>query len=116
MLATGRDIAKLLEAIRQGGAGVVTRKSAAAMMSDQTGPLLGGDPGWSFGFGGAVLIDPSLANTPQSAGAWQWSGAYGNSWFVDPVKRLTVVMMGNTAPDGDWGAFPVSIRNAIYGK
>ena len=71
-------------------------------------------PGWGFGFGGAVLVDPSAASTPQSPGTWQWGGVYGHSWFVDPQRRLTVVALTNTALEGLYGRFPIDVRDAIY--
>ena len=71
-------------------------------------------PGWGFGYGWAVLIDPAAAQSPQSPGTLQWGGAYGHSWFVDPVRRLSVVALTNTALEGMAGAFPASIRDAVY--
>src|SRR3546814_10609156 len=46
-------------------------------------------PGWAFGYGAAVLEDPSRSGTPQSPGTYQWDGAYGHKWFIDPVEHLT---------------------------
>ena len=57
-------------------------------------------PGWEFGFGGAVLIDPKAAGTPQAPGTLQWNGAYGHKWFIDPANALTVVALTNTAFEG----------------
>jgi CubicO group peptidase (beta-lactamase class C family) len=71
-------------------------------------------PGWGFGFGGSVLIDPSTAGSPQSRGTWQWGGVYGHSWFVDPERQLTVVALTNTALEGLFGQFPFELRDAIY--
>jgi CubicO group peptidase (beta-lactamase class C family) len=43
-------------------------------------------------------------------------GAYGHSWFTDPLKKLTVVAFTNTALEGmsGGGRFPAEIRNTIY--
>ena len=54
-----------------------------------------------LGLGVAVLKDPELAESPASAGTWRWGGAYGHSWFVDPVRRLSVVALTNTAVAGN---------------
>ena len=87
------------------------------MMQDQVRtPISVLGAGWGFGFGGAVLLDPDAAGTPQSKGTWTWSGVYGNTWFVDPVRGLTVVAFTNTAPEGDSGSFPMQIRDAVYGQ
>jgi CubicO group peptidase (beta-lactamase class C family) len=42
-------------------------------------------------------------------------GAYGHSWFVDPVEQLTVVAFTNTAFEGMFGQFTVDLCNAVYG-
>lgn len=115
MSATALDFARLLDTIRAGGGALLTRASAAAMLANQIGALqviLG--PGWGFGFGGAVLLDPQAAGTPQSRGTWTWSGVYGNSWFVDPALGLTVVALTNVAPEGDSGPFTLQLRDAVY--
>lgn len=116
MVGTAGDMARLLEAVRLGGQPIVTSATAQSMMANQTGDLpvdLFG-AGWGFGFGGAVLVDPSSAKTPQSRGTWAWGGVYGHSWFVDPVEKLTVVVMTNTAFEGMAGKFPMDVRDAIY--
>lgn len=71
-------------------------------------------PSWGFGFGGAVLLDPQLAQVPQSAGTWKWGGVYGHHWYVDPGNRLTVVSLSNTAVEGMTGPFRAELMNAIY--
>lgn len=116
MVGTARDIAVALEAVRSGGAGILQESTARAMLSNQTGNLrtvLG--PGWGFGFGGAVLLDPEQAQSPQSAGTWTWGGGYGHSWFVDPQHGLVVVALTNTALEGMSGSFPRGVRDAVYG-
>jgi CubicO group peptidase (beta-lactamase class C family) len=72
-------------------------------------------PAWGFGFGGAVLMDSTLAGTPQGAGTWQWGGVYGHNWYVDPVSRLTVVAMTNTVLEGFNGRFVGDLMQAVYG-
>jgi CubicO group peptidase (beta-lactamase class C family) len=87
------------------------------MTSDQIAPLtvdLRG-PGWGFGFGAAILTAPELAQSPQSAGTYGWGGVYGHSWFVDPVRKIVVVSLTNTALAGMTGAYPVALRDAVYG-
>ncbi|MFT4102011.1 MAG: serine hydrolase domain-containing protein [Burkholderiaceae bacterium] len=116
MAGTGPDMMRVLEAIRQGGGAVVSPSMAEQMMSNQTDdlPLDLAGPGWSFGFGGAVLVDPAAAGTPQSPGTWRWGGVYGHTWFVDPVRELTVVGMTNTAIEGMAGQYTIDLRDAVY--
>jgi CubicO group peptidase (beta-lactamase class C family) len=87
MVGTAGDMLTFIEAIRTGGGPIVSPETAAAMMTVQTGDLaiLNRGPGWAFGFGGSVLIDPAAAQTPQSPGTFGWGGVWGHTWFVDPV-------------------------------
>ena len=114
MVGTAPDVMRLLEAVRTGGKPILSASTAASMMSNQVGSLAGLGPGVGFGFGGAIVIDPTAAQTPQSPGTWQWGGVYGHSWFVDPARKLTVVAFTNTALEGMWGKFTKDLRDAVY--
>ena len=106
-----------LEAIRTGGGGVVGPQTAAQMMANQTGdiPIVTNGPGFGFGYGGAVLLDPAAAGSNHSPGVWLWGGVYGHSWFVDPARKLSVVVMTNTAIEGMTGTFTQDVTAAIQG-
>jgi CubicO group peptidase (beta-lactamase class C family) len=117
MVGTAADFLRLLEAVRGGGAPILSTASAQAMMSNQIGALridVEPVPAWGFGFGGAVLMDAPLAATGQSPGTWKWGGVYGHHWFVDPVRDLTVLAMTNTAVGGMMGPFPDALLAAVY--
>jgi CubicO group peptidase (beta-lactamase class C family) len=116
MVGTAGDFLKFLEALRTGGAPLLSPSTVEQLGSAQVGPEAQTQgPGWGFGFISAVLVDPAKTRSPQSAGTWQWGGAYGHNWFVDPQRRLTVVAFTNTAFEGMSGAFTVSVRDAVYG-
>ncbi len=116
MVGTAGDYLVLLERLRKGGGGILRKETVRAMTTNQIGALVmaGGEPGWGFGFGFAVLRDRGAAKTPQSNGTYQWGGAYGHSWFVDPERRLTVVALTNTTVEGMAGRFPNEVRGAVY--
>lgn len=117
MAGTAKDFVRFLEAVRRGGAPILSLASARAMMSNQIGALrIDIEPtgGWAFGFGGAVLMNPNQAGTPQSTGTWKWGGVYGHHWFVDPVKELTLVSLSNTTPEGFVGAYANELLSAVY--
>ena len=116
MVGTAPDVMRLLEAIRKGGAPIVSASTAESMMRNQIGKLAGPQPGIGFGYGGAVVVDPAAAFTPQSPGTWQWGGVYGHSWFVDPARKITVVALTNTALEGMWGKFTTDLRDAVYAE
>ncbi|MDX8524824.1 serine hydrolase domain-containing protein [Mesorhizobium sp. MSK_1335] len=115
MNGTAGDVLKLLETLRKGGGPVIRRETARAMTADAIVGIETTRPGWGWGLGFAVLRDPAAAQTPQAVGTWRWGGVYGHSWFVDPTRDLTVVLLTNTAIAGMAGAFPDAVRDAIYG-
>jgi CubicO group peptidase (beta-lactamase class C family) len=116
MVGNADDMLAFIEAIRRGGEPILSREMAAAMMTVQTGtlPIPSRGPGWAFGFGGALLLDPAAAQSPQSPGTFGWGGVWGASWFVDPVRRLSVVSLSNTALEGMMGRYVRDLRDAIY--
>lgn len=115
MAGTAGDILRFLEAIRTGGAPVLKERTVETMTVDYLGSRARMRvPGWGFGYGWAVLVDPALSKTPQAAGTLQWGGAYGHSWFIDRANGLSVVALTNTAFEGMSGAFPIDIRDAVY--
>lgn len=71
-------------------------------------------PGWGFGYGGAVLDNPAIAQTSQGEGTIEWVGVYGHDWFYDPQHDLAVVIFTNTAIEGMSGLYPKKIKEAIY--
>src|SRR6185369_9476388 len=115
MIGNAPDMLTFIEAIRSGGGAILSRDSTAAMMTIQTGDLLivNRGPGWAFGFGGSVLTDPAAALTPQSPGTFGWGGVWGHTWFIDPVRRLSVVSLSNTALEGMMGRYARDLRDAI---
>ncbi len=115
MAGTAGDLIRLLESLRTGHSPVLDAASTRSMFDIQarTGGLAAG-AGWEFGFGGAVLVEPDMAGTPQSRGTLQWDGAYGHKWFIDPARGLSVLALTNTAFEGMNGRFPDDLRDAIY--
>jgi len=115
MAGTADDVLRALEAIRVGHPEVLSAQGSARMRHahvDAGAPPQ--DPGWGFGYGGAVLVDPAAAGSPQAAGTMQWGGVYGHTWFVDAARELTVVALTNTSLEGLFGPFPAQLRDAVY--
>ncbi|KJF71056.1 serine hydrolase domain-containing protein [Agrobacterium arsenijevicii] len=116
MAGTAGDVLRFLEAIRTGGASILDTRTVDAMAIDHVGTEAETQgPGWGFGYGWAVLVDPAPTGTPQAPGTLQWGGAYGHNWFIDRANGLSVVALTNTAFEGMSGAFPGDVRNAVYG-
>jgi CubicO group peptidase (beta-lactamase class C family) len=55
------------------------------------GPFLSGS-GWGYGM--AVTIAPDGVSAP---GRYGWAGGYGTSWFNDPNRQLTSIVLTQTA-------------------
>ena len=114
MSGTAEDFMRFLEGMRTGGAPILSRSSVAQLSTVKPGDFEVSIPGWKWALGWPVLMDPSRTGTPQSPGSWLWGGVYGNSWFVDPRRELSVVLLTNTAIAGMAGPLPDAIRDAIY--
>jgi CubicO group peptidase (beta-lactamase class C family) len=99
LYSTAQDYARFLQMLLNGGqldgARILSPKSIELMTvshSSQLASNLGG-AGQSFGLGFAILEDLGLAGTLGSPGLYRWSGIYGSTYWVDPVERLTAVLM-----------------------
>ncbi|MEG9603160.1 serine hydrolase domain-containing protein [Serratia nematodiphila] len=115
MVGSAEDFLRLLETLRQGGGQVLPAEWVTALTTNQIGDLpMPFWPGRGFGLGITVLKDPIAAQTPESVGTWRMGGTYGHSWFVDPVRQLSVVAFSNTALEGMSGAFVGEICQAVY--
>lgn len=117
MAGTASDFMKLLEALRLGGGPLMSSEIVAQATQNQIGDLPRDpkDAGQRFGFIGAIIADPVAASSPHAAGTFAWGGVYGHTWFVDPVNKLSVVSLSNTAVEGCKGAYRNQIRDAVYG-
>jgi CubicO group peptidase (beta-lactamase class C family) len=116
MIGTAGDYVKFLETIRLGGKEILRPESVKLMTENQVGDLAvpaAGD-GWGWGLGFAVLKNPQSTGSPLSPGSWKWGGAYGHSFWVDPVRHMTVVAFTNTALEGMSGKFPDDLKQAVY--
>jgi CubicO group peptidase (beta-lactamase class C family) len=116
MVGTAEDYIRFLEAIRLGGAPILSSASAAAFVADAV-PRLDIDlsgPGWGFGLGVGHLRDAVAADTRMAAGSWAWGGVYGTSFWVDPTAGISAVALTNTALEGTNGDFTRDIVTAAY--
>lgn len=116
MIGTADDVLRFLEAIRLGGTPLVSPETCRAAVTNQIGTLARGDghEGQRFGYLSAIVQDARAAATPQSQGTLNWGGVYGNDWYVDIAKGLSVVSLSNTALEGCLGPFTTDTRDALY--
>ena len=81
------------------GVRVLSEASVAAMTANHLTPeqikaangqvILGEGHGWGYGM--SVLAWPS--NDGLQPGAFGWSGGFGTSWYMDPAKGLTTILL-----------------------
>jgi CubicO group peptidase (beta-lactamase class C family) len=48
-------------------------------------------PGYGYGFNGAVFIDPAKVGSKVGKGTYQWDGAAGTWFWIDPVNEIVYV-------------------------
>lgn len=114
MVGTADDYIKLLEAIRTGIIGL-KKQSLQALTTNQIGNIkifIGTGFEWTLGF--SILTNPEKAHSPQGKGTYQWGGVWGNTWWVDPKNKISVVILTNTALEGMSGQYPDNIKKIIY--
>ena len=55
-------------------------------------------PGYGFGFGGAVLVDPAAYQTLSVEGEYNWGGANGTYFWIDRKNELAAIWMVQRPP------------------
>jgi CubicO group peptidase (beta-lactamase class C family) len=119
LLSTARDYARFLQMLLNGGtldgARILGPKTVELMTTNQSGNLYNasGDEGFGLGFG--VIMRPGAAGRPESVGTFNWGGAYGSMYEVDPKEKIVIVFMKQTVPNqGDIaGRFPMLVYQAL---
>ncbi len=89
LYSTGADLAKLYQAMLNGGGlkstKIILPESVLTMTKVQTGDLTCGFvPGMSFGFGWAVVKEPQGVTAMVSPGTYGHGGAFGTQGWIDP--------------------------------
>jgi CubicO group peptidase (beta-lactamase class C family) len=106
--STAADYLRFAEMLRQegslGAVQLLGRKTVEYMTSDQLGPEVDIDAlrnypnlnGYGFGLSVAVRRGPGVSGMVGSTGDFNWGGAGGTFFWVDPKEELTVVLMERT--------------------
>ena len=103
MVSTAMDYARFLQMLLNGGTldgrRILGPKTVAYMTSDHLGPAIATTPlyvpgpGFGFGLGFAVRTAAGLSPYAGSVGEYNWGGAGGTYFWVDPKEDLFVVFM-----------------------
>ena len=80
------------------GTRLLGRHTVDFMTTDHLGKMRDTFPaaGYGFGLGFAVRVDPGVATSAGSVGDYNWAGAGGTYFWVDPKEQLVVVLMAQT--------------------
>jgi CubicO group peptidase (beta-lactamase class C family) len=103
MVSTAMDYARFLQMLLNGGTlegkRILGPKTIAYMTADHLGtaidqgPLYLPGPGFGFGLGFAVRKDAGVSPFAGSVGEYNWGGAGGTYFWVDPKEDMFVVFM-----------------------
>jgi CubicO group peptidase (beta-lactamase class C family) len=103
MVGTAMDYARFLQMLLNGGTldgrRVLGPKMVAYMTADHLDASIGKSglylpgAGFGFGLGFAVRIDPGVSPFPGTVGEYNWGGAGGTYFWVDPREDMFVIFM-----------------------
>ena len=119
---TAMDYAQFLQMMANGGyldnKWILAGTTVRLMTADHLGeikpaiPLLA--PGYGFGLGFAIRRADGLSGVAGSAGEYNWGGAGGTMFWVDPREQLVAVLMTQAQP-GPWQReFRELFRQLVY--
>jgi CubicO group peptidase (beta-lactamase class C family) len=101
LVSTADDFLKFARFLFSGrapdGRRLISEASLKAMQSNYLTPaqrqdgalILGPGRGWGYGMG--VVVEPNADGV--APGAYGWNGGFGTSWFNDPAKGLTAILL-----------------------
>lgn len=103
LLSTASDYMRFALMLANGGeldgTRLLSRKTVELMGSDHLGPALSQGPnfapgpGYGFGLTVAVRTQPGMSPYPGSVGEFNWGGAAGTAFWVDPKEQLVPIML-----------------------
>jgi CubicO group peptidase (beta-lactamase class C family) len=125
LLSTAADYARFVMMLRNGGTlegkrylspqtiGYMTSNHLAAGSGVVPGPYYLPGPGFGFGLGFAVRTEPGVSPQNGSVGEYNWSGAGGTTFWVDPKEDLFVVFMMQSPSQRT--RYRTMLHNVVYG-
>ena len=103
LVSTATDYLRFAQMMLNGGQldgeRILSRKSVELMTTDHLGDIPGlWSPGYGFGLGFAVLTDVGATGALGSVGEYNWGGAAGTRFWVDPKEELIGIYMIQILP------------------
>ena len=119
-LSTALDYAKFLQMMLNGGKfngnQILSPKTVELMIADHVGVRdipYGSRGGSGFGLGFSITKDVGERGEPGSVGTFEWGGAYGSTYWADPVEDLVVVYFKQLIPTNGVDDH-AKLRNLVY--
>ena len=125
MMSTTTDYTRFLQMLLNGGVyggkRYLSAKTITVMTSNHSGPAAGvtpgpyylPGPGFGFGLGFAVRTEPGTVAQLGSVGEYNWGGAGGTAFWVDPKEDMFVIFMIQSPSQRV--RYRTVLRNMIYG-
>ena len=105
LVSTARDYLRFCQMVLNGGEldgeRLLSRTTVNLMTRDHTSIV---DPtrvertGYGFGLGFAVHVDPAASGSAASVGEYNWGGAAGTKFWIDPQEELIGIYMVQILP------------------
>ena len=104
LVSTARDYMRFSQMMLNngelGGVRIISRKSVELMTTDHMAgvehPFAGGRAGFGLGF--AVAVDQGAVGELGSTGEFNWGGAAGTTFWIDPKEQLVGIFMVQSIP------------------
>jgi CubicO group peptidase (beta-lactamase class C family) len=120
LVSTAADYALFLQMLlnrgRLDGVRFLSRKTIELMTADHLGPITGAPdlllPGYGFGLGFAVRLQPGIAHVPGSVGQYFWGGLAGTTFWVDPAEQLFAILLIQAPGQRDY--YRTLFRDLVY--
>lgn len=104
LLSTARDYMRFAQMLLNGGeldgVQLLSPKTVELMTMNHLGdiPMGFNRQGAGFGLGFGLVLDPGLVGEISSAGEYNWGGAAGTTFWVDPKEQLIGLFMVQSLP------------------
>jgi CubicO group peptidase (beta-lactamase class C family) len=102
LLSTAKDYYLFLQMMANGGElngkRLLSRHTVGLMTTNHLSEEVLATHNERFGLGFRVLHDVGLTGAPGSVGEFGWGGAYGSTYWVDPVEDMVVVYFTQLRP------------------
>ncbi|MDO7887354.1 serine hydrolase domain-containing protein [Hymenobacter cheonanensis] len=102
----------LLNGGTYGGHRLLKPSTVALMTQNQIGDVTQGLN--KFGLGFSIVTPAGAAQTGQSVGSYEWGGAFGTDYWVDPKEHLVVLLYTQKFPHNNTPDLVPRFRKTVY--